>query len=211
MKMNRNGENKGFTLIELLVVLMIIGILITLVSPQLSRIQTRGKLTKSAHCAKSIVEAIIAKEAGGSRFSGAAWPSTGSSQSYASSTAFLASLVEDGYLDVDYSFFAGPNMEPARNRSQFLAGGAKHNAWCILLNVNDSTPGNMPVVWTKNLKVSGGSVGVDENEMPYGGRGVAFATKNGEAITIEKSELGDINDIFTPDTAQNIERAVLEP
>lgn len=168
----------GFSLIELMAVIAIIGILITLVSPQISKARLRGKLTQQAVKARSIVEAVTAK-AGGSRFS-QGWPQAGE---YGSSTAFLTALVEEGYLDVDYAWFAGPGMTPARDKDDF---NDANNAWCILLNVNDMTPGNTPVVFLRNVDPSGN---VDAAALPFGNKGFAFATKNGEAVSVEQGEL----------------------
>ena len=181
----------GFTLIELMVVIAIIGILFTLVSPQISQARLRGKLTEQAHHAKSIVEGIVAKEAA-SRFS-TGWPGNDSSMenedsNYNTSNDFLADLVEDGFLDVDYAFFAAPGMSPARTESEFRGGGASVNAWCVVLNANDATPGNFPVVFLKNM-TDVNSLSFDESAVPFGINGFAFATKNGAAVVVERGDI----------------------
>lgn len=182
----------GFTLIELMAVIAIIGILVTLVSPQIGRVQFRSKLTQQAHHAKSIVEAVMAKESA-SRFN-SGWPQSSpdgeSEASYSSSNDFLADLVEDGYLDVDYTFFAAPGMTPARTEEEFRNGGDAVNAWCIVLDVNDTTPGNFPVVFLKNMNDIN-SRAFNEGSVPFGTKGFAFATKNGEAVFVEKGDIED--------------------
>ncbi|MEI6892792.1 MAG: type II secretion system protein [Pontiella sp.] len=177
---------KGFTLIELMVVIAIIGILFTLVSPQISKARLRGKLTQQAHHAKSIVEAILAVEAGSTFSTG--WPSR-SDTNTTSSTDYFVSLVEGGYLDVDYAFFAGPNMRPAMDRTDFETNPDECNAWSVLLDLNDATPGNLPAVFMRSYNFSGG--GFSDEHLPVGLHGFAFATKNGAGIIVQQ---GDMND-----------------
>lgn len=201
MKRNMTLKGKaGFSLIELMAVIAIIGILITLVSPQIGKARLRGKLTQEAVKARSIVEGITAKAAS-SRFS-QGWPQAGE---YNSSTEFLKSLVNDGYLDVDFSYFAGPGMTPARNEAEF---GSDNNAWCILLNVNDMTKGNAPVVFLRNVSASGN---VDASKMPFGDEGFAFSTKNGEAISVGSAELNSEDFKYIFSIPSELSGSVLKP
>jgi hypothetical protein len=161
-------------------------VLITLISPVIGKAQFQAKLTKEATKARGIVEAIMAKEAG-SRFS-TGWPQSDAPNAPSSSTKFLADLVGGGFLDVDYSYFAGPGMTPAKDRAEFEANPGRHNIWCIMLDVDDTTPGNTPVIYTRNLDIDSLSFMEDE---PLGSKGFAFATKNGEASVVLEAEMND--------------------
>lgn len=202
-------SSAGFTLIEMLVVLAIIGILVGLVSPQVTKARMRSEITQHAAKARYIVEAIVARETGRAYASDTAWPtSTGSNTT---STAYLDLLVQEGFLDVEYAWFAGPGMPAAKDRSTFLGGGEQYNAWCVVADVNSHTPGSVPVVFTRNMDISSlGSVQFSDSELPFGKEGFAFANRNGEAKALSKSDMTSdfLKEVFT---ASGVTNQVLRP
>jgi len=132
------------------------------------------------------VEAILEKESS-SRFS-KGWPQSGDTNE-TTSTEYLISLVQGGFLDVDYSYFAGPNMRPAIDADDFSANPDECNSWIIVLDLNDATKGNLPAVYQRNFQITDAKF--SDEFMPTGLKGFAFATKNGEAVVVSQGDMED--------------------
>ena len=91
---------------------------------------------------------------------GSMWPQyvgeqrneAGKTYVFNSSTAFLNWVMDAGVMNVSASFFSGPGGPVAKDRDGPLTADA--NIWCVTVGINDSTPDGVPVLFTKNLRVT---------------------------------------------------------
>ena len=153
----RRSKDKGFTLIELLVVIAIIGILAALLFPAIQGALTKAKAIKIGSNGRQIHLAIFdASMEAAALDMLEVWPkSTGPTNVYTTSTDFFKDAVEREYIKgVDGTFFAAPGVAPEANITNFASA---NNAWCVTLDLSDSSPASTPFVFTKNIGTDGGT------------------------------------------------------
>ncbi len=190
----------GFTLIELLVVISIIAILAAVLTPAVTDALTRGKMTGTMNNGRSIYLSLFAKDTEDPVFqSGSPFPK--STDAYQNSTEYWRYVVTNGIMNVDYSFFSAPGIEPYKGTvaATFLP---KNNAWCISQDMSDATPDGAPFLFTRNLVIDRTMPGPFDAQIqagvnPYGTKGVVMVTKGGSAMTLKKDYL---NANFNPPT-----------
>lgn len=192
----------GFTLIELLVVISIIAILAAVLVPAVSDALTNGKMTGTLNNGKQIFTSAFARTLDGAvtQTAGANWPDSTTYYSPGCS-AYFTNLVGSGGMKVDYSFFSAPGTEVCRgtNAAFFMKGNRKAgdcNAWNMCSDLSDQDPDQVPLLWTKNLKLTTLADGVpanlkttmlvpvdaQQNTTPYGNKGVITIYKGGGAF-----------------------------
>ncbi len=187
----RQKFRNGLTLIELLVMVAIIGILAVLLFPAVQgaidkekalRLGSKGRDIYLSLFDENILKVAL-KEA-------SIYPSSdpGSSNYYATSTAFIKDSFDKGYFkNVDFSLFAasGGAVLASTNSSEFQA---IHNAWCITADIGDRTPSSTPFLFTRNIKVEGNNLSgvptLNPDEMPFGDKLAVVVTKGGEVRII---------------------------
>jgi prepilin-type N-terminal cleavage/methylation domain-containing protein len=211
-KLWRRGRFAGFTLIELLVVISIIAILAAVLTPAVTDALTRGKMTGTMNNGRSIYLSLFAKDTEDPVFqSGSPFPrTTGAQPLYTESTTFWKYVVTSGVMNVDFSFFSAPGIQPVKTADPALFTEA-NNAWCITADVNDGTADGTPLLFTRNLNIDQTDADnlSDPQQLtanpPFGTKGVVVVTKGGSSMVLKKDYL---NANFNPTGGSN---TVLRP
>lgn len=182
----------SFTLIELLVVIAIIAILAAILTPAVNLALFRGRLTRMISDGRGLYTLLFAQEMdnplGLASKQRADWPKT--SDGYADSTDYFATLVTNKNFNLSYAFFAGPGIEPAQSEAEFKDAKLR-NAWCIALDVSDATPSDSPVLFTQNVKLPTKRLndfqGLTANALPFGDRACVVITRGGPAYYLDQN------------------------
>ena len=117
------------------------------------------------------------------------WPQ---SNTGSASTAVFTNLTGRGIINTDYSFFAAPGMTLYKGTNAALFK-AENNAWCVVADVKDSDPDQMPVLFTRNLKIDSLAEfkGAEQlsDDPPFGRKCVLVIFKGGEAMALKPDVL----------------------
>jgi prepilin-type N-terminal cleavage/methylation domain-containing protein len=193
----------GFTLIELLVVISIIAILAAMLYPAIRDALIRSRMVDTLNNGRSIYQSILSAEMDHRNI----MPQSSGSMKFATSTDYFRWMITNKVLDATFQIFGAyglppyPGIDPSRFASD-------NNAWCVAVDISDSSPGFTPVMFTRNLNISRLNDPLTSaltDEAPYGTRGVIVVTKDGSVVIRRANEL---QDYFNPAGTSN---AVLRP
>ena len=175
IKALRQKQTKGFTLIELLVVIAIIGILAALLFPGIQEALLRARAVSIGNNAKQFHLALFDKTVAGE----ASWPKT--TDGYATSTDyFMAALTNKVVSGVDFSMFSAPGLKSYKKLTDFAADG---NAWCVTLDIKESTPDTVPFLFTRNINVGADLASLDATDpLLDDGSGLGLGEKFGVVV-----------------------------
>jgi prepilin-type N-terminal cleavage/methylation domain-containing protein len=206
-KIIRRFKPRAFTLIELLVVIAIIAILAAVLTPAVTQALLRGKAMGLASNARSMYQAIFAKEIGDSAYlsSGSTFPRYGTSTTgnyFSTSTDYFKYIVSNEIMNVSFSFFSGPGIQAAQGKepNNFRP---ENNAWCVTADASDRSAEDMPFIFTRNLYITRLSdtliagnkprIGETGYELPFGDKAFVFVTKGGSSYALLSDSLKPAN------------------
>ncbi len=192
----------GFTLIELLVVITIIGILMTMVLPAVNKAILQARLTKMTNDGKKFVESLsIAGSDSAYTLRAYGLPAYGtttvvSNNVFASTRDYFVFAVTQEIMAVNWSFFAGPGIVPAKDVAGFT--GTNH-AWRLVADVTEGYPETGPVMFSKNLSMTrldepmiANPAGMPDKLVeipPFGTKGMVVVTKGFSAMKMLSEDL----------------------
>jgi prepilin-type N-terminal cleavage/methylation domain-containing protein len=213
---------RGFTLIELLVVIAIIAILASILVPAVSKALLNGRLIQMMNNGRNIYTALFAKEMDDAvLMKQAPYPISGASldesnRVFTTSTEFFRWVVKAGIMNVDFSFFSGPNV-PAISGTDPTTFNPENNAWCVSSDIGEGTPDGVPFFFTRNLQITKLNdslsdlatvlpklVGTRANT-PFQDKAIVVTYKGGSSLKLEAndvagsfSKVGSTNDVLRP-------------
>jgi prepilin-type N-terminal cleavage/methylation domain-containing protein len=184
-------KSKGFTLIELLVVIAIIGILAALLFPAIQGALLKAKGMKIGSNGRQVHLGIFDENLSLDILDmPAIWPmtvTTGREQAFVTacqnSTDYLWYCYEAEIVKgIDPSFFAAPGVNPSvsTNVADFTSA---NNAWCVTLDLDDSSSAATPFLFTKNFNLGATIATLDPDNPLLSTPGMPFNGKMGIVIT----------------------------
>lgn len=201
--LKRRKGLKAFTLIELLVVIAIIAILAALLLPAVARARRSARMMQTVNNGRNIFTLLFAQDMDDFAM-GKASPYPRSTGSDGTSTAYFTRMKNTGKLEVELSYLAAPGIDPA-------TGGtftADNNAWCMVTDVSDGSPAQLPVLFTRNIDGGTALKGATAHELmdeePFRTEGAVVVFFGGSASKLTE----DAMDLFNPAGQSNV---VLRP
>lgn len=183
VKASSQKVKKGFTLIELLVVIAIIGILAALLFPAIQGALTKAKAIRVGSNGRQIHLGVFdASMEAAALDLPETWPSSTSTDYAQTSTDWFKYAVTNQIIKgVDFTFFSAPGTKVQSDEADFDAEG---NAWCISVDLDESTPASVPFLFTKNIKPGAdlstlSTPALDPAAKPFGDKLGIVITKGG--------------------------------
>ena len=194
--MNLKKMTQGFTLVEMLVVIAIISILAASLFPAISSAMDMARATALKTKGKGIWNAIrVANSEREPLGKSSLWPNDVDNSYISSTEKYFQYLLSDGkgtptdtaedriVEDLSYDSVSAQGVPTATSATEF---NKEHMAWRVG-KVNESTPGELPFLVTKNIEgTSFGCSGADDEskiplneEKPFGNKRAVWVTIGG--------------------------------
>ncbi len=201
--MNLKKLTQGFTLVEMLVVIAIISILAASLFPAISSAMDMARATALKTKGKGIWNAIrVANSEREPLGKSSLWPADVDDDYNKDSPTYFRYLLSDGkgtpqdvaedrlVEDLSYDSFSAQGITTAASGTDFTK---EHMAWRVAM-VNESTPGELPFIVTKNTAATDFSCsGPDDegkvelnDEKPFGNKRAVWITIGGASKDARK-------------------------
>ena len=191
-----------------MMLLLFILILAALLLPAVSQARQFARVTSTISNGKNIYMLLFAEDMDRLGNDLGVFPISTGTNAYTTSTGYFRSMVGADVLAVNYSYFSAPDIEICANctAEEFQE---RHNAWCIVADLDDEDSAETPALFTRNLHIESDGESVRAwltDEPPFGKHAAVIIFKGGAARRVSEASLQSQAQSWNPESLEIILR-----